>query len=99
MKKGSTFIVSALCFGFAFLYVPILILIVFSFNDSSLATVWGGFSTRWYSALLQNDQIIESALLSLRIAAVSATFATTGHLAGLAWPEWVAIEEKSYLLV
>jgi len=85
MKKRSTFIVSALCFGFAFLYVPILILIAFSFNDSSLATVWGGFSTRWYSALLQNDQIIESALLSFRIAAVSATFATLlGTLAGLA---------------
>ena len=85
MKNRSTLIITALCFGFAFLYVPIVILVAFSFNDSSLATVWGGFSTRWYSELLQNDQIIESALLSLRIAAVSATFATIlGTLAGLA---------------
>ena len=85
MRNRSTLIVSALCFGFAFLYVPIVLLVAFSFNDSSLATVWGGFSTRWYSELLQNDQIIESALLSLRIAAVSATFATIlGTLAGLA---------------
>ena len=85
MRSRSTLIITALCFGFAFLYVPIVILVAFSFNDSSLATVWGGFSTRWYSELLQNDQIIESALLSLRIAAVSATFATIlGTLAGLA---------------
>ena len=85
MRNRSTLIITALCFGFAFLYVPIVLLVAFSFNDSSLATVWGGFSTRWYSELLQNDQIIESALLSLRIAAVSATFATIlGTLAGLA---------------
>ena len=85
MRKQSTFVVSALCFGFAFLYVPILVLVAFSFNESSLATVWGGFSTRWYAALVQNDQIIEAALLSLRIAAVSAIFATLlGTLAGLA---------------
>ena len=85
MNKRSTLILSAMCFGFAFLYVPILVLIAFSFNSSSLATVWGGFSTRWYTALLQNDQIIESALLSLKIAAVSASFATLlGTLAGLA---------------
>jgi putrescine transport system permease protein len=61
------------------------VLILFSFNDSSLATVWGGFSLRWYSALLNNEQIIDAALLSLKIAAVSATFATIlGTMAGLA---------------
>jgi len=85
MNGSSRFVFSALCFGFAFLYLPILVLILFSFNDSSLATVWGGFSLRWYSALLNNEQIIDAALLSLKIAAVSATFATIlGTMAGLA---------------
>ena len=74
-----------MCFGFAFLYLPILVLVTYSFNSSALATVWGGFSTRWYSALLDNQQIIDAALLSLEIAAISATFATIlGTLAGLA---------------
>ena len=85
MNRSSRFIFSALCFGFAFLYLPILMLILLSFNDSSIATVWGGFSLRWYSALMSNEQIINAALLSLKIAAVSATFATIlGTMAGLA---------------
>ncbi|RED44643.1 ABC transporter permease subunit [Aestuariispira insulae] len=84
-KRNSTFIISVLCFGFAFLYVPIFYLIAYSFNSSKLVTVWGGFSTKWYGALLQNEQILEAALLSLRIAAISATFAVLfGTLAGLA---------------
>jgi putrescine transport system permease protein len=65
----------ALCGGFAFLYLPIVMLIVYSFNESRLVTVWGGFSTRWYSALLQNDALLAAAWLSLRIAAVNATAA------------------------
>lgn len=84
MQKRSIFILSVLCFGFAFLYVPILIMMAYSFNASRLATVWGGFSTEWYGKLLQNDQVIDAALLSLRIAVVSATVATIlGTLAGL----------------
>ena len=84
-RTGSTFLVSVLCFGFAFLYVPIFMLILYSFNDSRLATVWNGFSIRWYRALLENDQILDAALLSLQVAAVSATVATLlGTLAGLA---------------
>jgi putrescine transport system permease protein len=83
--QRSIFVLSWLCFGFAFLYVPILIMMFFSFNRSRLATVWGGFSTQWYGALLHNDQIIDAALLSLRIAAVSATWAVVfGTMAGLA---------------
>lgn len=76
---------SMLCFGYAFLYVPIVSLIFYSFNDSRLATVWGGFSVKWYGRLLENDAIIDAALLSARIAAVSATVATIlGVMAGLA---------------
>ena len=52
MNRRPMFLISVLCFGFAFLYVPILSMIVFSFNNSRLATVWGGFSTKWYLKLL-----------------------------------------------
>ena len=61
--------------GFVFLYVPTLSLVFFSFNRSKLVTVWGGFSTRWYEALLGNAQILDAAWLSVRIAAVSARLA------------------------
>jgi putrescine transport system permease protein len=85
MRRPSTFLYSMLSFGFAFLYLPIFVLMVYSFNDSRLATVWGGFSTRWYRALLDNQQVLDAALLSLQIAVVSATVATVfGTLAGLA---------------
>ena len=85
MNKSSSFVFSCLCFGFAFLYLPILVLILYSFNQSAISSVWGGFSLRWYTALFNNDQIIESALLSLKIAATSATFATIlGTMAGIA---------------
>ena len=62
--------------GYAFLYAPIAFLVVFSFNDSRLVTTWTGASTRWYVALFQNQTLIDAALLSLRVAAVSATIAT-----------------------
>lgn len=85
MNRRPTFLITCLCFGFAFFYIPILSMIVFSFNRSRLATVWGGFSTQWYGKLLQNDQVWRAAILSLEIALVSATFATIlGTLAGLA---------------
>jgi putrescine transport system permease protein len=85
MKRQSRFIISVLAFGYAFLYIPLVLVIVYSFNDSSIATVWGGFSTRWYGELLRNDQILDAALLSLRIALTSATMATIlGTMAGLA---------------
>ncbi|MBM0107872.1 ABC transporter permease subunit [Steroidobacter sp. S1-65] len=85
MKQSSTFRLSVLVFGFAFLYIPILSLIVYSFNKSRLVTVWGGFSTQWYGRLLDNDQILDAAWLSLKIAAINATGAVIlGTLAGLA---------------
>jgi putrescine transport system permease protein len=74
-----------LVFGYAFLYIPLVSVIIYSFNDSRLATVWGGFSTRWYGELLRNEQVLEAASLSLRIALVTATLATIlGTMAGLA---------------
>ncbi|WP_374370572.1 ABC transporter permease subunit [Tabrizicola sp.] len=84
MKRRPTFLLSMLAFGFAFFYVPILSMIVYSFNASRLATVWGGFSTKWYSALWSNSKVIEALMLSLKIALVSATIATIlGTLAGI----------------
>ena len=62
--------------AFAFLYAPIALLILYSFNASRLVTVWGGFSTRWYSELLGNELLLSSALVSMKIALVSAAFAT-----------------------
>ena len=84
-RQRSTFLISVLCFGYAFLYIPIVLVMLQSFNESRIVSVWGGFSFRWYVALLENDQIIEATLLSLRIAFISATIATVmGTLAGLA---------------
>ncbi|MEI8177838.1 ABC transporter permease subunit [Aestuariivirga sp.] len=72
-------------FGFAFFYIPILSMIVYSFNESRLASVWGGFSTKWYVSLFSNKQVIDALILSLEIALVSASIATIlGTMAGIA---------------
>jgi putrescine transport system permease protein len=85
MKRFGVFNATSLAFGFAFLYVPILLLMVFSFNGSRLVTVWGGFSTRWYGALFRNGPLMEAAWVTFRIALLSATVATVlGTLAALA---------------
>jgi putrescine transport system permease protein len=84
-KKRSTFLFSFLCFGMAFLYIPMLVMVIYSFNFSKIVPVWGGFSTRWYVKLFENEKIWDALLLSLKIAVVNATFATIlGTLAGLA---------------
>lgn len=83
--RRSFFLLSWLGVGYAFLYLPILLLVLFSFNESRLVTVWAGFSTRWYVELAHNDRVLEAAGLSLAVAASSATIATIlGGLAGLA---------------
>lgn len=84
MKAQSRFILSILSFGYAFLYIPLISVIVYSFNDSRLATVWGGFSTRWYGELFRNEQVLNAVFLSVKIAITSATLATIlGTMAGL----------------
>jgi putrescine transport system permease protein len=83
--RRSAFVTAMLVAGFLFLYLPIVLLVVFSFNESRLVTVWGGFSTKWYGELLRNEQILGAAWLSFKIAAMNATGATIlGTLAGLA---------------
>ena len=73
MRKLSPWLVSAVALGYLFLYGPIVTLIVYSFNESRLVTVWSGFSTKWYGALLANEKLLDAAFLSLKIAAASAT--------------------------
>lgn len=72
----SWFNVTSLTLGFAFLYLPMLILIAYSFNESKLVTVWAGFSTKWYAELLQNDAFLDAAWITLKVAVISSTFAT-----------------------
>jgi putrescine transport system permease protein len=79
------FNLSAIIIGFAFLYLPIVLLIIYSFNESKLVTVWGGFSTKWYGELLRDQAMLDAAWLTLRLGALSATIATVlGTLAALA---------------
>ncbi len=97
-RRQPLFLLSALAFGYAFLYVPLVSVVVYSFNDSRLATVWGGFSTRWYAELLQNEEVLESAWLSLRIAAVSATLATVfGTMIALAMTRFGRFRSRTLL--
>lgn len=86
MRTGQTwFNTVSVALGFAFLYVPIFIVVLYSFNDSKLVAVWGGFSTRWYFELLQDQAMLDAAWITLRIALVSATIATVlGTLAAIA---------------
>lgn len=75
MRNGRWQLYTLLGLGLAFLYVPVLLLIIYSFNESRLVTVWSGFSTKWYRELLDNRQLLDAAWLSVRIAATNATFA------------------------
>jgi putrescine transport system permease protein len=83
MNKRAGLIFTILAFGYAFLYIPIFSVVIYSFNESRLVTVWAGFSTKWYGELFQDERMMTAALLSLRIAAMSATGAVIiGTLAG-----------------
>ena len=86
MQQGrSPFLTVMLWLGMAFLYIPLILLVIYSFNYSKLVAVWGGWSLRWYVELFQSEEVWAAVWLSLRIAVVNATFATLlGTLAGLA---------------
>src|SRR5450755_526237 len=83
-ERVSPFLLTILCIGIAILYVPIIVLIAYSFNASALVSVWGGFSTSWYGALLHNEQILDAAWLSLKVGVVVSTGAVVlGTLAAI----------------
>ena len=86
MRRGPSFFnVVSVALGLAFLYLPIAILVIYSFNASRLVTVWGGWSLRWYVELIGDRAMQEAAWISLRIAFLSASAATVlGTLAALA---------------
>ncbi len=76
MTRLSWFNVVSLTVGFAFLYIPILILVIYSFNESKLVTVWAGFSTKWYAELMQNEAFLNAAWVTVKVAVFSSTIAT-----------------------
>jgi putrescine transport system permease protein len=76
MRRFSAFNIVSIVLGFAFLYLPIVLLVIYSFNASRLVTVWGGFSTKWYGELLRNEAILDAAWVTLRVGLLSATVAT-----------------------
>jgi len=83
--KSSWLNVFSVALGLAFLYLPILVLVIYSFNASRLVTVWAGWSTRWYAELLNDHAILDAAWVTLRVAVLSATAATVlGTLAAIA---------------
>jgi putrescine transport system permease protein len=85
MRRVSAINVAALVLGLTFLYLPIAVLVIYSFNESRLVAVWGGWSTRWYAELFNDAALVDSAVISLRLALASASAAIIlGTLAALA---------------
>ncbi len=76
MRRFSWFNVTSLTLGFAFLYLPMIILVVYSFNSSRLVTVWAGFSTKWYGELLQNEDFLQAAWVTIKVAFFASSIAT-----------------------
>jgi putrescine transport system permease protein len=76
MVRWSRFNIISVVLGFAFLYLPIVLLVVFSFNESKLVTVWAGFSLKWYGQLMQNQALLDAAWVTIRVGLLSATLAT-----------------------
>ena len=85
MRKVSTFNLATIVAGIVFLYLPIVVLVLYSFNASRLVAVWGGWSTHWYAALIEDAPLVQSAFISIRLALVSASAAAVlGTLAAVA---------------
>ena len=84
MRRLTWFNATSLTLGFAFLYLPMIILITYSFNESKLVTVWAGFSTKWYGELLSNQSFLDAAWVTVKVAVASSTIATIlGTMAAL----------------
>jgi putrescine transport system permease protein len=101
MKSHGLFSRAMLVFGLVFLYVPILSMVVFSFNNSRLVTVWDSANSptvKWYAALMSNDQILDAAWLSIKIAVIAASSAVVlGTLAGVALARFGAFRGRALL--
>lgn len=98
MRGRSWFLTITCWLGFAFLYAPILSLVIFSFNESQLVTVWGGFSTKWYGELFRDPQILGAAWISLKIAFMAATIAVViGTLASFVMTRFPRFRTRTLL--
>ena len=85
MNRKPFLLFTAMAFGYAFLYLPIVLLVIFSFNESKLVTVWGGFSLKWYGEMWRNEGLMSAAWVTLRVGLLSATLGTVlGTLTALA---------------
>jgi len=85
VKRSSFWLWAAALAVYAFLYVPLAVVVLFSFNDSQLNAQWVGFTTSWYAKLLGDDEMLRAAANSVLIALLSSTIATVlGAMAGLA---------------
>jgi putrescine transport system permease protein len=76
MKRLSPFNITSLTLGFAFLYLPMILLVIYSFNESKLVTVWAGFSTKWYGELFRDQAFLDAAVVTLKVAVLSSSLAT-----------------------
>ena len=76
MRRFSWFNATSLTIGFAFLYLPMVLLVIYSFNESRLVTVWAGFSTKWYGELLRDEAFLDAAWVTLKVGVFSSTLAT-----------------------
>src|ERR1700712_2187405 len=76
MPRWSRFNIISVTLGFAFLYLPIVLLVIFSFNESKLVTVWAGLSVKWYVQLIHNQSLLDAGWMTLRVGVISATLAT-----------------------
>ena len=84
MRRFTWFNATSLTLGFAFLYMPMVILVIYSFNESKLVTVWAGFSTKWYGELMQNQAFLDAAWVTLKVGVAASTLATVlGTMAAL----------------
>ncbi|AHB01603.1 putrescine transport system permease [Brucella ceti TE28753-12] len=95
-NNWSRFNIVSVALGFAFLYLPIVLLVIYSFNESRLVTVWAGFSTKWYGELFRNQALMDAAWVTIRVGLLSATIATVlGTLAALALTRYTAFAGAS----
>jgi putrescine transport system permease protein len=97
-RSATSFRISALLLGFAFLYAPIAILVLYSFNQSRLVAVWAGFSTRWYGVLAADEGFRAAAMVSLEVATMAASLALIlGTLAGFAMARFARFPGRALL--
>lgn len=96
MRRLSSFTITGLILGYAFLYIPILTVVVLSFNESMLVTTWTKFTTKWYWALIDNEGLIDAVLASFKIAALTATLAVVlGTLAAVSMVRFGAFKGRT----